>query len=40
MPEYLSPAVYVEEINSGARTIEGVSTSTVGFVGQTPSAAL
>ena len=35
MPEYLSPAVYVEEINTGPRAIEGVSTSNVGFVGQT-----
>ena len=34
MPEYLSPGVYVEEI-SGPRPIEGVSTSTAGFVGQT-----
>ena len=34
MPEYLSPGVYVEEI-AGPRPIEGVSTSTTGFVGQT-----
>ena len=34
MPQYLSPGVYVEEI-SGPRTIEGVSTSTAGFVGPT-----
>src|SRR5579859_4419422 len=33
MPEYLSPGVYVEEINTGPVPIEGVSTSTVGFVG-------
>ena len=33
MPEYLSPGVYVEEIEIGAKPIEGVSTSTVGFVG-------
>lgn len=33
MPEYLSPGVYVEEIEIGARPIEGVSTSTAGFVG-------
>jgi phage tail sheath protein FI len=33
MPEYLSPGVYVEEINLGSKPIEGVSTSTVGFVG-------
>jgi Bacteriophage tail sheath protein len=35
MPEYLSPGVYVEEIATGAVPIEGVSTSTAGFVGQT-----
>ena len=34
MPEYLSPGVYVEEI-SGPRPIEGVSTSTAGFLGST-----
>ncbi|MBS1789179.1 MAG: phage tail sheath family protein [Acidobacteria bacterium] len=34
MPEYLSPGVYVEEI-AGPRAIEGVGTSTSGFVGQT-----
>jgi len=34
MPEYLAPGVYVEEIN-GPRPIEGVSTSTAGFVGET-----
>jgi len=34
MPEYLSPGVYVEEI-TGAQPIEGVSTSTTGFVGVT-----
>src|SRR5262245_31625288 len=33
MPEYLSPGVYVEELQTGPRPIEGVSTSTVGFVG-------
>ncbi len=35
MPEYLSPGVYVEEVPAGPRPIEGVSTSTAGFVGQT-----
>jgi phage tail sheath protein FI len=35
MPEYLAPGVYVEEIETGPRPIEGVSTSTTGFVGQT-----
>jgi phage tail sheath protein FI len=33
MPEYLSPGVYVEEIDLGTKPIEGVSTSTAGFVG-------
>jgi Phage tail sheath protein FI len=35
MPEYLSPGVYVEEVNSGSKPIEGVSTSTAGMVGVT-----
>jgi phage tail sheath protein FI len=35
MPEYLSPGVYIEEIQTGPRPIEGVSTSTAGFAGQT-----
>ena len=30
MPEYLSPGVYVEEIDAGPKPIEGVSTSTAG----------
>ena len=33
MPEYLSPGVYVEEIDTGSKPIEGVSTSTAGMVG-------
>ena len=33
MAEYLSPGVYVEEYDSGATTMQGVSTSTAGFVG-------
>lgn len=35
MPEYLSPGVYVEEIEIGSKPIEGVGTSTAGFLGQT-----
>ncbi len=35
MAEYLAPGVYVEEIPSGAQAIEGVATSTAGFVGVT-----
>ena len=33
MPEYLSPGVYIEELPSALRAIEGVSTSTAAFVG-------
>jgi uncharacterized protein len=33
MPEYLAPGVYVEEVDTGAKPIEGVSTSTAGMVG-------
>jgi len=35
MPEYLAPGVYVEEVDSGPKPIEGVSTSTSGMVGVT-----
>ncbi|MGZ9233912.1 MAG: phage tail sheath family protein [Anaerolineales bacterium] len=35
MPEYLAPGVYVEEIDSGSKPIEGVSTSTAGMIGVT-----
>lgn len=35
MPEYLAPGIYIEEISIGAKPIEGVSTSTAGFLGQT-----
>jgi phage tail sheath protein FI len=35
MPEYLAPGVYVEEVDTGPVPIEGVSTSTAGFVGMT-----
>src|SRR6266852_2039919 len=35
MPEDLSPGVYVEEIDTGKKPIEGVSTSTAGMVGVT-----
>mgnify|MGYP001324538280 CR=1 FL=1 len=33
MAEYLSPGVYVEEFDSGPVPMEGVSTSTAGFIG-------
>lgn len=35
MAEYLAPGVYVEEVSAGPKPIEGVSTSTTGFVGST-----
>ncbi|WP_049902799.1 phage tail sheath family protein [Halococcus agarilyticus] len=35
MPEYTSPGVYVEEVEQGAKPIEGVETSTAGFLGET-----
>ncbi len=33
MPAYFSPGVYVEEIDNAPRSVEGVGTSTAGFVG-------
>lgn len=38
MPSYLSPGVFVEEIDTGPRPIEAVGTSTAGFVGTAPNA--
>jgi phage tail sheath protein FI len=38
MPNYYSPGVFVEEIDSGARPISAVGTSTAGFVGAAPLA--
>ncbi len=35
MPSYLHPGVYIEEIPSGSRPIEGVATSVTAFVGVT-----
>jgi phage tail sheath protein FI len=35
MPEYLAPAVYVEETSFRSKSIEGVGTSTAAFVGLT-----
>ncbi|MET9383055.1 phage tail sheath subtilisin-like domain-containing protein [Streptomyces sp. NPDC002928] len=40
MPSYLSPGVYVEEVASGSRPIEGVGTSVAAFVGLTPTGPL
>ncbi|MFE4513877.1 phage tail sheath family protein [Kitasatospora sp. NPDC056783] len=36
MPSYLSPGVYVEEVASGSRPIEGVGTAVGAFVGLAP----
>src|SRR6187402_1993128 len=33
MPTYLSPGVYVEEVESGSRPIQGVGTAVAAFVG-------
>lgn len=38
MPTYLSPGIYIEEIDSGSRPIEAVGTSVAGFVGTGPDA--
>ncbi|MGW6261644.1 phage tail sheath family protein [Streptomyces sp. NPDC055085] len=35
MPSYLSPGVYVEEVSSGSRPIEGVGTAVAAFAGFT-----
>ena len=35
MPAYLHPGVYVEEIPSGSKPIEGVATSVAAFIGKT-----
>ncbi|HVL39523.1 MAG TPA: phage tail sheath C-terminal domain-containing protein [Fimbriimonadaceae bacterium] len=37
MPEYLAPGVFVEEIDSGSKPIEGVGTNTAAFVGYAKS---
>src|SRR5262245_22386247 len=40
MAEYLSPGVYIEEVNSGPRPIEGVGTAMAAFVGFAPGGAV
>src|SRR5215469_5853050 len=35
MPQYLTPGVYIEEIERGPRPIEGVPTSIAAFLGET-----
>ncbi|HEY7479121.1 MAG TPA: phage tail sheath family protein [Gemmatimonadales bacterium] len=37
MPEYLSPGVYIQEVDTGPRPIEGVGTAMAAFVGFAPS---
>lgn len=37
MPEYLSPGVYIEEVNVGPRPIEGVGTAMAAFIGFAPA---
>lgn len=37
MPQYLSPGVYVEEVEAGSRPIEGVGTAVAAFVGMAQS---
>ena len=38
MPEYLSPGVYIEEVDRGPKPIEGVGTAMAAFVGFTETA--
>ena len=40
MPEYLSPGVYVEEVDRGPKPIEGVGTAMATFIGFTEKAEL
>src|SRR6185437_11843075 len=37
MPEYLAPGVFVEEIDSGSKPIEGVGINTAAFIGYAKS---
>ncbi len=37
MPEYLAPGVFVEEIDSGSKPIEGVAVNTAAFIGYAKS---
>ena len=38
MPEYLSPGVYMEEVDKGPKPIEGVGTAMPVFIGFTERA--
>ena len=37
MPTYLTPGIYIEEVQTGARPIEAVGTSTAAFIGVAPN---
>ena len=37
MPEYLSPGVYIQEVDTGTRPIEGVGTACAAFIGMAPA---
>ena len=37
MPEYLAPGVYIQEVNTGTRPIEGVGTAMAAFIGFAPA---
>lgn len=37
MPNYLTPGIYVEEVSTGTRSIQGVSTTTAAFIGRAPN---
>lgn len=37
MPNYLTPGIYVEEVSTGTRSIQGVSTTVAAFVGRAPN---
>ncbi|XXF77106.1 phage tail sheath subtilisin-like domain-containing protein [Myxococcaceae bacterium GXIMD 01537] len=37
MPNYLTPGIYMEEVSTGTRSIQGVGTTTAAFVGRAPN---
>ena len=39
MPNYQTPGVYIQEIDSGSKPLEAVSTSNAGFIGVIPISA-
>ena len=40
MPSYLSPGVYMEEVDKGSKPIEAVGTAVAAFIGYTEKASL